>query len=432
MKLYEVEKYVIVDIIGIILFKIVLDYSYISFVVPYYEYMGFTLDFNLIKYLEGWIVYLVLFALLNRHKQHVLYMTLLISFLLLIVPTITLYSFKSEPSEYFYSMMIPYVAMLLAITTKRIRLYYFPYGKQIAITVSLLLVVIVFSHYLSTVGIGHINFDLSKVYELRSEYGLASNAGIFGYLNSWVTKVFNIFLIAIALFRRKYIYILLLVLVQILLFGFSGHKAVLFSVILLAGLYLFDKAKHHSTIIIYSTLTSISLSLIYFNLLKELMLPSVLIRRVFFVPSNLNYVYFDYFSSYDYLYWSNSILKNIFTYPYEVSPPLVIGDYLGYHEMAANTGIFGSGYMHLGIIGIIIYIFIFTLLINLVQQFNKLPYWLINAIILMPFLTVFASSDLLTTLLTHGLLMAIVIMYLYSTPEKKELNKKRGANDNYH
>ncbi len=420
MNWYLIEKYVIWDILGIILFKIVLDYSYISFVVPYYEYMGFTLDFNFVKYIQGWIVYLILFLLLNRHKEHVLYMTLLISFLLLIVPTITLYSFKNEPAEFFYSMMIPYAGMLLLITTKRIQLYYFPHGKKIAIGLSVLMVSIVFLHYLTTVGVGHMNFNLMNVYELRSsDYGMASNAGIFGYLNSWVTKVLNIFLISIALLRRKYFLVLLLVIIQILLFGLSGHKGVLFSLILLSGLYIFDKAKHYSTIIIYSTLSVVSVLLLYFYFTHELILPSILIRRVFFIPTHLNYVYFDYFSFHDFLYWSNSILKSIFTYPYEVAPVFIIGDYLGHPNMAANTGIFGSGYMHLGVVGIIIYMMILSIVINLIQQFNKLPIWFINAIVLMPILSVFISSDLPTTLLTHGLLLAIIILYLYSTPNEQ-------------
>jgi len=421
MKPYEIEKYVLWDIIGIILFKIVLDYSYVSFVVPYYEYMGFTLDFNLVKYIQGWIIYLILFALLNRHKKHVLYMTLLISFLLLIVPTITLYSFKNEPTEFFYSIMIPYAGMLLLVTTKRIQLYYFPHGKKIAIGLSVLMVSMVLMHYLSTVGFGHINFNLLKVYELRSsDYGIASNAGIFGYLNSWVTKVFNIFLITIALLRKKYFLVLLFVLIQILLFGLSGHKGVLFSLILLSCLYIFDKAKHYSTIIIYSTLTTVSLLLAYFYFSHNLTIPSILIRRVFFIPTHLNYVYFDYFSFHDFLYWSNSILKSIFTYPYEVAPVFVIGDYLGKPNMAANTGIFGSGYMHLGIVGIIIYMILLSFIINIIQQFNKLPIWFINAIVLMPLLTLFISSDLPTTLLTHGFLVAIIILYLYSAPNTKD------------
>ena len=163
--------------------------------------------------------------------------------------------------------------------------------------------------------------------------------------------------------------------------------------------------------------------LLYFYIFQELLLPSILIRRVFFVPANLNYVYFEYFSIHDHIYWSNSILKYAIDYAYDVSPVFVIGEYLGDSTLAANTGVFGSGFMHLGIYGIILYMLLITFLINLIQQFNKLPIWLINAILLMPLLTIFISADLPTALLTHGMLIGLGLLYLYSTPAKKGNSK---------
>jgi len=173
-------------------------------------------------------------------------------------------------------------------------------------------------------------------------------------------------------------------------------------------------------VILYGSIALVASALLYFQLLGELMLPSILIRRAFFVPADLNYIYFDFFSSTDFIYWSHSILKNIFTYPYETMPVYVIGDFLGYPEMAANTGIFGTGYMHFGILGILLYLFVATLLINLVQQLHTLPYWVINAVVLMPFISIFLSADLPTALLTHGLFVSIILLYLYSSPHQKE------------
>ncbi len=88
-------------------------------------------------------------------------------------------------------------------------------------------------HYILSGGLSHINFDLSKVYELReSDYGISSNSGVFGYINSWATKVFNIFLISIAFLKKKYFYAIIFIFIQVLLFALSGHKIVLFSLIL--------------------------------------------------------------------------------------------------------------------------------------------------------------------------------------------------------
>ena len=414
------NKETIVNIVGIILFKLILDFSYTAFVSHYYDGLGFHLYFGLFSYIEGWFWTLILFLLLLGHKEHNLYTILLLSFLLMIVPVTTLYAFNNEPAVSFYSMVLPYTAMLLALSTKRVRIYYLPYGKKLALGFAFFMVMLVLAHYILTVGFEHMNFSLRKVYELRnSEYARASNAGLFGYFNSWVTKVLNFFLIAVALLRKKYILALFFVAIQILLFGLSGHKSILFSLLLLGGLFIFDKFKYQTTILIYSLNGILVSLLIYFFVFHQpIIMPSILIRRVFFTPAYLNYVYFDYFSIHDHVYWSNSVLKSVFTYPYDVAPVFMIGQFLGHPHMAANIGLFGAGYMQAGIFGIILYTLIVIVLINLIQQFEGLPKWMINAIILMPMLSLFISSDLPTTLLTHGLLIAIVILYLYSTPKE--------------
>ncbi len=419
MKLY-IKKNFIINLIGIVLLKLSLDYIYIIFISKIFAYEGFYLNINISKYIESWIALIIIFILLKRLEKHILYITLLLIYILLIIPTITLYGLRDEPSWAFYSMIIPYIIMLLLISTKKVKLRYIAHSKAIAIIISVIVVGVVLIHYILSGGLSHINFDLSKVYELReSDYGISSNSGVFGYINSWATKVFNIFLISIAFLKKKYFYAIIFIFIQVLLFALSGHKIVLFSLILLVGLYFIDKAKNQYTIIIYGILIFILLLLGYFYIFNEIILPSILLRRTFFLPSYLNYVYLDYFSSNPHIYWSNSILKYFISYPYNVAPEFVIGSYLGHPAMGANTGIFGSGYMHLGIIGILIYSFVMVLILNLVQQFQKLPKWLINSIMLIPLLSAFISSDLLVSILTHGIFVSLLVLYLYSASSKK-------------
>ncbi len=419
MKWYLIEKYVIWNILGIILFKIVLEYSYINFTVPYYESMGFTMDFNIIKYIMGWVIYILLFQLLYIKKEHTTYLILLFVFILLITPTIILFAFKNEPYTFFYYIILTYGVIVLFISKKIINLRYLPYSKEIAVLVSILLVVTVLIHYMITVGFQHINFDMSKVYELRrSSYAIESNTGIFGYLNPWVTKVFNIFLISIALYKRKYLWLIIFLAFQMLLFGFSGHKTVIFIVSFILIVYLLDKIKYQTTLIIYGVVFFLLAILFYFYITEELLLPAIFINRAFYVPANLNYVYMDYFSTHPHTIWSNSFLRYFIDSPYSMDPVFVIGDYLGYPEMSANTGIFGTGYMHLGIFGLAIYSLLTIFFLNLTQQFTKIPIWINNSIVLMPFLTLFISSDLVTTLLTHGLFISIILLYLYSSVQQ--------------
>ncbi len=408
----------LINIGGIILLKLLLDFSYVYFISPIFGYDGFTLDFHLDNYIEGWIAYLVLYIILKKNQNNILYITLLISFLLLIPPTTTLYAFKGENSFSFYVIIVSYGFLLSLITTKKIELIFIKNTKLLGIVLSFCATVIVLGHYILVVGLTNINFDISKVYGIRGEFGVLSNEGLFGYLNGWTIKVFNIFLITWSIHSRKFKLFFLFVLFQMILFGLSGHKTVLFVLFIVGGIYVLDKYKNFSTILIYGTSSIIGLLLIYYFSTNELQLPSTLIRRAFFVPANLNYVYLDFFSDHEYVYWSNSILKSFIHYPYDEPITNVIGGYLGYPDMGANTGIIGSGYMQMGILGIFIYIVLMSFFINLINSFDKLPKWLINSIVLMPILTAFIGSDLLTTFLTHGFLISIIILYLYSSNQQ--------------
>ena len=400
-------------LIGVICFKILMDIIYIIFITKLFSYEGFILDINLNKYIISFLF--LIFTSINvfLHKKNVIFPVLLISFLLLIVPSCTLYSLTNINTAFFLYLIIFYNLFIFLIFEKKVKIKFISFPKSFIIILAIVIVLLVLIHYIKIVGIYNLNFNLSKVYELRrSEVGILSNSGIFGYLNSWTSKIFNIFLIAFFLYKRNYILTLFFVFIQVLLFAYSGHKEVLFSLILLFSLYFFEKFKKPSIIIVYGFIVGIIVLLIYYFATKDLMLPSILIRRVFFIPSYLNFIYMEYFSKHDFIYWSNGILKYFIPYSYNVQPVFLIGTYLGHPQEAANTGLFGSGYMQFGVIGIMIYILILAITVNIIQQFNKIPEWLVNSIILMPFLTAIISSDLPTTFLTHGFLIAIILLYI--------------------
>jgi len=413
--MYKINKYFFFDIVGIILFKIVLDYSYVHFIVVLFSYMGFALDFDLSKYIQSWIAIIIIFILLYTKRKHMTYLMMLLVFLLLIVPTSTYYAFGGAKTVGFYMIILPFSMIVFFLSTKKIHLKTIKHSKNIAIIISLVITFLVLVHYALVTGITNINFDLSKVYGIREEYGKAQTSGLFGYLNSWTTKVLNVFLISVALLKRKYLYAIIFICIQIIIFGYSGHKLVLFSLLLLAGFYYFDRFKYQDTILIYSLLVFISLLVfVYYPLTKEIVLPSILLRRAFFIPAQLNFIHFEFFSSHEFIYWSNSIFKYFLNYPYDVSPPLVIGQYIG-DNGAANTGMFGSGYMHMGFMGILLYALLAVFILNIIQQYRSLPKWFINTVFFNPILTLFISSDFLITLLTHGLLIAMILVYLFSS-----------------
>ena len=147
---------------------------------------------------------------------------------------------------------------------------------------------------------------------------------------------------------------------------------------------------------------------------------SLIIRRLLMVPAHLNFTYLEFFSNNEFVYWSNGILKNFFDNPYDFNIANIIGAYLGQQDMAANTGFIASGYANAGYLGITIYTIMAIVLFNLINKLSENnDKYFVMAIIFPVILTLFTSSDLLTTLLTHGLFIAIIVLWLFDNKNYK-------------
>jgi len=399
-----------------ILFKIILDYSYINFVSVVYNYDGYLLNINESKVIEGWILYFAFIFILKKNTSHVLFPIFTVITLTLITPSISLYSLRGEARWMIYMNLIPYFIIFSFLSlNKSFNVKNFRDGKYFALRISLFFTLVVFAHYLYVVGLGNMNFNLLDVYVFRDEYEQANSTGIFGYLNGWVNKVFNIFLICYAIFKKNLKLFVLFILVQIIFFGLSGHKIVLFTPILIGMFYIVDRFNNKCNFIILSLVSVMSLALMLTFFTDNQLFASLLMRRGFFVPANLNFVYLEFFSTNDFIYWSNSVLKYFIDYPYELSATHVIGEYLGNPRMGANTGFIGSGYMQMGLVGIITYTIIITILLTLINSFKNLPNWLLNSVMVIPLISVFSGSDLPTSFLTHGVIVSTLLLWLLNS-----------------
>lgn len=133
------------------------------------------------------------------------------------------------------------------------------------------------------------------------------------------------------------------------------------------------------------------------------------------VPTFLNYTYLEFFDKNPFIYWSDSSISFWSDYrTYPVNLPYVIGIYLGQNKMAANTGFIASGYAQAGIWGIALYSIIVILIVNIINFLgSNLPKYMLLSLIIMPLSSLYMSSDLFTSLLTHGVLLVIIILVLY-------------------
>ncbi len=398
-----------------------LEISYVSVISPYFGYFGFKINFSYINYLLSWLFFLggsfFLKANINRVSDFFFNaMTLAI-----LLPLCILFGYDAERSfvpiiTSFGSLSIIY----FLVNTKSISfrsLAIFRGGLTLVILISILFVLFLINWFLYS-GV-NLNFNIMEVYDFRSENRGIAGGGILNYTNGWTYNVFNITLFSIALLFRRYAIAFIIFLVQVYFFSATSFRSVLFIPFIVLSLFIYFRNTNRATFIpvLLSLLVAFALSTYYF--FGDTIVSSILVRRIFFIPSHLNFIYFEFFNENPKVMWSNNLLSTFINYPYDegLSVAKVVGGYLGYPDMNANNGYISSGYAHAGFFGVFFYSLILGVILRFLDQIthNLTPLWFALSLCVIPLAALMISSDLFTVLLTHGFLVALIIIVLIMT-----------------
>lgn len=406
--------------ISAVLFRVVLEASYITFVSNLYGYSGFILDLVLVKYAESWVIYLSLAAtlpvILSRASDY------LVTFLYagLLAPLLILYAYADNSRFALYCVLFGVGLILLFRNGRPVRLPVLRNGQPLGVSLLLGVAGIVSMWYLMSGGAAYFNLDLTKVYEFRSASAEATGGPIMSYINNWAPKVAGPALLAYFLWKRLYVAAVVVCLLHVFWFGVSAHKAVLFYPLLVVFLWFwFTRTKALSFVFLGMTAV-VSLALAVYLITGDGLLGSLFIRRVFFVIANNTYTYYEFFSENPFVYWSNSLTAGLLTYPYHVGPAELIGEWAG-SEAHVNNSFLSTGYMHAGVAGLAFYGVIAGLLFRLIDSVVRrgVPLWVGVAVIIVPARSLILSADLPTALLTHGVGLSILSLYLLREPRRR-------------
>lgn len=278
-------------------------------------------------------------------------------------------------------------------------------NKKLALYLLLILTAIGSIPYLIIYG-PHINLKnlfLIDVYETRTQIGALSNP-YFGYTYSVFTKIIIPLIIVFALELKKTIWVFVGVGFLLLFYLFGAHKTVLFSVFVVFMFYRFTYYGAVKKIISLS-----SALIVVFVLLAAIGIdyPWIIsFRRVHFLPTLLDICYLDFFKDQP-IYWSESILKSFFEYPFDLKHTNLIGEaYFNSAAMAANNGLISDGYMNFGTLGVLVNCSLVAGYFMILNSL-KIPARYFGLFVLMVFS--FLSSSTLTVFLTHGALVLLLI-----------------------
>ncbi len=390
-----------------------LEVGYRLYVSPVHGYSGFVLELSVLKYAEAWIIYLFLLfwapAKLQRPSDY------FINFLLfgLMTPLLVFYGLADQARGHLYIVLFGYAMVDLFRHGPVLRLPVLREGPVLAVGLILVGALGVSFWLVWSGGTNFFNLDLTAVYDYRRDVGAVISEGVMGYLNNWAYKVFGPALLAVALWKRQFWLAGLVFVLHVYWFGVSSHKSVLFFPFLVLFLWVWFRRTRALSIVPFA-MTGVVVAVLLVYLITDYGLPaSMFIRRVYFVIANNTFYYYEFFSSNELVYWSNSVLSRFLEYPYEMNPARVIGDSRG-TESHVNNSFLSTGYMHAGIWGIALYGILGGLIFRVVDSVSAagVPIWVAIAVLIVPSQSLLLNADLPTALLTHGMAVGLLILLL--------------------
>jgi hypothetical protein len=260
--------------------------------------------------------------------------------------------------------------------------------------------------------------SLSEVYDVREEYKDTAASRLSRLGVSWVGNVLSPFLIAVALVRRQPWLALPALALQAYLFSITGFRSLLFVAVILLVLLVASttRGRFFGIYLAWGGSVLIATSWLLDQTFQTILFTSTFVRRLIATPGILTGWYYDFFSDNPQVRLSHSVLGRWIDYPYDVAPPFLIGArYFGRDQTYANANFWADAFANFGYTGI----FAFTVIVGIVL-------WLADAVVgssdparrrlavLLLGVPAFTLSNtaLTTTLLTHGLGLALIVLFI--------------------
>lgn len=406
-------------VIGIILFRILLDLNYSDIVSPYYEYAGFYNDKTLASTVTSWISLIFSLPFVIRivnDKYPFSKAVFIFLYLFSFIPVTSLIQFI-PPTNHFAFWVLSYWYVFIAVY-----LYVIVY-KGIVIKINQnnrynfiywIIPVFIIAAILFTSGYYRgfkVSFNLLNVYEQRAQSKSWGIPTVISYLLGASNLILSTFLFY-TLSSKKHLLSAIISIIMLLDFGIGGNKIILFT---LCIVYIFHFLRGWRAFRLLPFLFSIFLliSMVIFKLSGNYSLVSIVIRRAFYVPAQINYIYYDFFSTHTPDYFSNSFMRHFGTvseYGRYGSVSSFMGEYYYNREINLNNGLFSDAMMNLGYPGVFIFPFLIVALLVILNSVSKNTS--LDAILVLGFLISIAliASSLTSSLLNGGIILLILML----------------------
>lgn len=400
-----------------IVYRMGLDFLYVNYISTIFQYTGFNYTFSWGRYVLSWIFFFAIVPFIHKYTKSDRFSDIIILFLMFFsfIPFTTMVAFYDGISYAFIFSNVIYWAFLLFFMNvfpniKLPRLKTTFINDLAMLVIALIMGIVIFIVSYKYAGL-HFTVSLANVYDMRDAAREFSMPLLLRYLFT-ASKAINPLLLVYGLSRKRHLYSSYIVFIQILSFSINGSKTVFFSTLLSVVLFYVYKKKYLTQIaLLFSGITI--LSCIETGVFKTIYLLGYGIRRVFFLPNQLNWYYFDFFTRYEPDYFRQGFLKWFGAKsPYMDIDHLIGAAYFGHSDMGANNGLISDAFTNLGWIGVLVMPLALVVFLKIINACAKGIDPKIYVVTAMTVSFIFVSSFMMTALFTHGIFAICFVLYL--------------------
>jgi len=418
-----IRKSTIWVFMSLLLYKIVLDLSYYFIISKIWAYYKLGLNFNGIKLIESFFLLFIIFILMPKTSKKLSNIIIWLLIILSYVPMLTLFALKNESRIYMYAItafwILIFLLLKMNIPMLSITLFNRLESKTISYAIFAILtfisIILIYNYFAF-----QINLNLTTVYNARTYYKGLKMPFFSVYCFNWTALIVNPLFFILFFNNKKWINLILIIFVQLFLFTATGHKTYLFAIPFVFVLQWIITRKNSFFLMAIILIGIMLLGILSYLLMDDVLISSLFTVRTLLIPANLSFFYYDYFSKELPIFFSyHRIFRNFLSYPYHLSPPYLIAEYYFNDPiMCSNNGIYSDAYMNFGFIGFVFWGIFLTIIMRIIDRLAKnKDIRLTISCIALPVISLI-NAPLLTDLLTHGLLISLIFLYLL--PKEKD------------
>ncbi|MDP3949102.1 hypothetical protein [Microbacterium sp.] len=403
---------------------------YRDHVVPMYDYFNFHwVGFSLENQLVSFLLIIPMVLLLPRSCSTlggVIKWALVFAVFVpcLVIPIASGYVSQSE-GPFFNSLVVAsflalHFAHFLASHGRPFRL------PRLSPTSFILILVIawiaIFATFLIVAGFSISLNPFADIYDTRAEFreNVSTRNAFLAYAVPLVAKVVNPLLIVIGISRRHPLLVVMGLFGSILVFNANAQKSVLLTIVMVPVVYFLLRR--------WRSLSAVGLSITFVGLATvSLFNPTIMelvFRRTIIVPGLLVGIYVNNFSQQGFVYLQHSIFGE-FVQSDRLAPAREIGlNYWGRSAMSANANFLGDGFANFGYPGMLVFAGLLGLILGVADRMTRETSMAIVVASSIGVIFALIDTALLTTLITHGLIILVLLLAMFPKEEFRSLKRR--------